>query len=813
MKKAVIILLCFSLAVPIFSTFVSANTASIKEDEEMTAELMQAYGGARGIVSMTFDDGIYDTAVWLNQMFEKYGLRGSCMMIMSKINDQNAEQWRELFASGHLEPESHTLTHMPMPAPSWDKYEQFQHNNTEENYKNEIDRAELLIRQYFNHTALCIAPSNNTLCDGATERVMKLHYAMRQGVRWSIGEGKFQSLDPVPGSNKPGGWYNLYMMGFAGTEDGQLIAGLNHIAEEGGWYVTMCHGIGLEEGSGDSTYARSEPVFQYMSKLQDEGKIWVTTFGDATRYIRERQNTTLTYKEEGGVYKLTLTMATKTADNLPLDPKVFHHPLTVKVRVPDGYDGACYLADGEAHFAAAFEEEGKSYAYINARPNGEEIEISFRKTEGISLAPDRRGTIGKNGEFTANLGSISSTDRSKILVSFARNPEKVYVNANLSLQFGGSVSKEIRVWAINNERASAMSEAELYEALAEDTVAAELIGAEPIFVFDATEKSAEIDVTDYLGATGGRATFLIDTDTLPSLGIPLIGAQILGDVLKNEAYYSEKKLDFHHSLTIEDELIYNIYFTPTEAVESLTVGEKSYAKEELATLPTAEISGKTYRHIALPVALKDAATLLCVRVELLTEAGATAEIKPTLSVLGYLDALLSKEDTDEELRVMILDLMLLIRASVQQHSVDADVSAVGRALKKYDYSPLLASKLIGAVANIPSSVERISLRLDGVPCFVITPKSGTTYTFTKPSGDVIPYTTEVVDGVSVYVLPIRTFHLFLPVSVNARDGAEEKTESFTLANYFATLTGKERELVKYAAAFAESFDVVRDKKE
>ena len=51
-------------------------------------------------------------------------------------------------------------------------------------------------------------------------------------------------------------------------------------------------------------------------------------------------------------------------------------------------------------------------------------------------------------------------------------------------------------------------------------------------------------------------------------------------------------------------------------------------------------------------------------------------IEPRLSVLAYLDALLEEEGDDEELCVMILDLMLLIRSSVQRHSVGSDVSAV-----------------------------------------------------------------------------------------------------------------------------------------
>ena len=206
-----------------------------------------------------------------------------------------------------------------------------------------------------------------------------------------------------------------------------------------------------------------------------------------------------------------------------------------------------------------------------------------------------------------------------------------------------------------------------------------------------------------------------------------------------------------------------------------------------------------------------AATPLSLRFEIATKGGTSAFVEPRLSVLAYLDALLAKE-TDEDVRVMILDLMLLIRSSVQFYAVGSDVSAVASALKKYDYSPLLTNKLIGAVAKVPASVEKIGLRLDGVPAFLVTPKDGMTYTFHKPNGDRIEHTTETVDGVTVYVLPIRTFHLFLPITVNA-EGAEGGTsEDFTLANYFATLTGKEREVVKYAAAFAVSFDTVRNKK-
>ena len=221
MKKGLLVLLCISLIVPTLSIIGSANANSIHitEDEEMTAELELAYGGANGIVSMTFDDGIYDTAVWLNEMFEKYDLRGSCMMCMNSVTDEMVPKWNELFADGYLEPESHSYSHLIMPAPSWgEKYESFKQNNTPQNYAIQIDSNKNLILQKFGHYALGFAPSNNTLSADGTEHLMKVHYAMRKGQRW--GSAGFQSLDPTPGSDVPGGWYNLFMQGFSGNEGG-----------------------------------------------------------------------------------------------------------------------------------------------------------------------------------------------------------------------------------------------------------------------------------------------------------------------------------------------------------------------------------------------------------------------------------------------------------------------------------------------------------------------------------------------------------------------------------------------------------------
>ena len=84
MKRFLSIILCVTMVLSCVGTTVFAENEE-STYPEYTAEIMKVKGGADAIVSMTFDDGIYDTALWLNEMFEMYGLKGSCMMIAGNI--------------------------------------------------------------------------------------------------------------------------------------------------------------------------------------------------------------------------------------------------------------------------------------------------------------------------------------------------------------------------------------------------------------------------------------------------------------------------------------------------------------------------------------------------------------------------------------------------------------------------------------------------------------------------------------------------------------------------------------------------------
>lgn len=387
MKKMLLSLtLCASLLLPLFPVGAkAAETTEALTDDLPIAELTLSPNRTKGIVSMTFDDGSVPTAEWLNEKFKQYDLYGSTMLITNNnINTpEKIEKWKTIYADGRLEPECHTYTHMVLPTDLWanaNKPETLE-NNTDENFKREIYDSGVMIQNAFGKFPLCIAPSNNTMCDGGMKYVKKYYYAMRQGSRYS--SGTIQSLDPKPGSHERGGWYNLFMSGTKGAE-GQILDGLNTAARKGGWLVVMCHGIGAD--SGDSTYEKFEPVLQQMSMLQESGLVWVTTFGNATKYIRQRQNTRVNIaKEIDATYRVTLSMNQYTDDGLPLPKSEFNLPLTVRFRLPEGATHMiCDLGDGEIMHEGIEETDG-TFVYLNMRAGEDVATVRFCNEEGQTI--------------------------------------------------------------------------------------------------------------------------------------------------------------------------------------------------------------------------------------------------------------------------------------------------------------------------------------------------------------------------------------------------------------------------------------------
>ena len=88
------------ILIPIITVTILLTTLSpfavSAADEELSAEIETVYGGAKGIVSMTFDDGYYVSALIIDELCEKYGLEASLMLIENTyLTNASKSQWNE----------------------------------------------------------------------------------------------------------------------------------------------------------------------------------------------------------------------------------------------------------------------------------------------------------------------------------------------------------------------------------------------------------------------------------------------------------------------------------------------------------------------------------------------------------------------------------------------------------------------------------------------------------------------------------------------------------------------------------------------
>ena len=369
---------------------------------ESAAQILAAKNGAKGILTMTYDDGRYNTAVWVNEENKKYGLNGS-IMIVPNWNKNNPDftfesgsidKWKALFSQGTLEPQSHSMSHentgiLADETGDQGVWDLRKYNNYQENYDYELVQSKAAIRKAFpGSDVICFAPSNNTLSHvswasdgnghllknasdqyylvqdgGATKVAEATYYAIRKGNRG------VQSLNPTL-NNEPGGWYNLRIRAFKDHDgDDKLVQGkqwLDDTVKDGNWLIVMCHAIGV--GGGDIKQSLADQFFAYAGNYVKSGDLWCATFGDATKYIRERQNTTVKERYENDTVYVDMKINRTAGDGKFLAATVFNYPLTVEVRVPSTWSRVSYADGGNTQTATVYTRDGASYAMVNLTP-------------------------------------------------------------------------------------------------------------------------------------------------------------------------------------------------------------------------------------------------------------------------------------------------------------------------------------------------------------------------------------------------------------------------------------------------------------
>ena len=113
------------------------------------------------------------------------------------------------------------------------------------------------------------------------------------------------------------------------------------------WLVLVIHGI---DGIGWEAMTSAD-MDAYFTHIAADNRLWVATFGDVTRYIKERMHATVTSQRKGdGTVSVSLDHS--------LDKALFDLPLTLKTDVDPQWN-TVDVAQGGKTTTVSVEREGQ----------------------------------------------------------------------------------------------------------------------------------------------------------------------------------------------------------------------------------------------------------------------------------------------------------------------------------------------------------------------------------------------------------------------------------------------------------------------
>ncbi|MFZ5942207.1 MAG: polysaccharide deacetylase family protein [Bacteroidota bacterium] len=136
-------------------------------------------------------------------------------------------------------------------------------------------------------------------------------------------------------------------------------------ADKKGWLVYLLHGIDNDGGYSPLSSDTLRASLAFLKQNQD--KYWVSTFADASRYIRERDCASL---EEMTRNRSCISLMLK--DTLA-NEEWYNYPLTIRYRLPAGWKKASIYCGSARLESKIVEEKGLRYIQFDAVPDREPL--------------------------------------------------------------------------------------------------------------------------------------------------------------------------------------------------------------------------------------------------------------------------------------------------------------------------------------------------------------------------------------------------------------------------------------------------------
>jgi peptidoglycan/xylan/chitin deacetylase (PgdA/CDA1 family) len=133
------------------------------------------------------------------------------------------------------------------------------------------------------------------------------------------------------------------------------------------WLVLVIHGV---DGIGWEALPSEllEEYFKYLKSKEDD--LWIATFGDVTKYIRERMNTVIDTEKKGR----EITVDVKNT----LDTTMYNIPLTLKTYVPSKWKDVLVIKDNRETTVDQLHDSSGYYVLYQAIPNFGKVTLTSR---------------------------------------------------------------------------------------------------------------------------------------------------------------------------------------------------------------------------------------------------------------------------------------------------------------------------------------------------------------------------------------------------------------------------------------------------
>jgi peptidoglycan/xylan/chitin deacetylase (PgdA/CDA1 family) len=201
------------------------------------------------------------------------------------------------------------------------------------------------------------------------ERVMKIAYKIYPALRNRMPEPWLKEIDR-PSKKTPGTTDKDYVQWQRECNTRAPLSLMKSwvdttVARKDTWLVLVIHGV---DGLGYEALSHTllDEYFQYIKNQED--MLWIATFGDVTKYMREREHVIVKSSEAKGGINLILTN--------PLDKEMYNVSLTLKTYVPENWEQVSIKQGSKSQKVRTTKGDKGTYVVYQVNPNVKSVHLA-----------------------------------------------------------------------------------------------------------------------------------------------------------------------------------------------------------------------------------------------------------------------------------------------------------------------------------------------------------------------------------------------------------------------------------------------------